>query len=60
MAAAIAGAAALSGVEPIYVSASTSARPANRLNLIQVSAGDMSITDSLKKNLIENRLELDP
>ena len=60
VAAAIAGAAALSGVEPIYVSASTSARPANRLNLIQVSAGDMSITDSLKKNLIENRLELDP
>ena len=60
VAAALAGMVAFSGVVPIYVSADTSTRPVNRLSLIQVDARDLSVSDSLKKSLIGNRLEIDP
>ncbi|MDO4415826.1 MAG: NlpC/P60 family protein [Erysipelotrichaceae bacterium] len=59
-AAALGGMIALSGTEPIYVSASSSQQPANRLSLIQISANDMNVSDSLKQSLITNRLEIDP
>ena len=57
--AAIAGMVALSGVETTPVSAS-SANQTSRLGLIQISAQDASAADSLKKELIANRVELDP
>jgi cell wall-associated NlpC family hydrolase len=57
--AAIAGVVALSGIETTKVSAASQER-ASLLDLIEISAQDAAPAESLKKELIADRVELDP
>lgn len=57
--AAMAGLIAFSGVNTTTVRAAA-VQPSSRLGLIQISVSDVSPADSLKNELIERRLDIDP